>query len=93
MVKKAININADQISITTKYVVYDHSEIVSVFHDMDDDWQFLGAEDVKTEDAVLLSISQIIELDASVKEILNIKKGYSAHRNSKIDSWRIEKDE
>ncbi|MBO4804717.1 MAG: hypothetical protein J5554_01600 [Paludibacteraceae bacterium] len=86
-------INTNQAAITTKYVLYDHSVIVSVYHDMDDDWQFYGVEEVETEDAVLLSISQIIELDASVKEILNIKKGYSAHRNSKIDSWRIEKDE
>ncbi len=86
-------INTNQAAITTKYVLYDHSEIVSVYHDMDDDWQFYGVEEVETEDAVLLSIGEIIELDASVKEILDIKKGYSAHRNSRKDSWRIEKYE
>lgn len=85
--------NLNQAIITTRFVVYEHSEIVTVFHDEEDDWTFFGKEDITTEDALVLSLGEIIKLDNSIDYILNMGKGYTAHRNSKKDNWRIQKYE
>lgn len=79
--------------ITTRYVVNNQSDILSIYHDLEDDWQFMGKEDVSEDDAMVLSIGQILEIDSSVKDVLNIGLGYSAHRNTKNDTWKIQKDE
>jgi hypothetical protein len=79
--------------ITTKYITNYNSDIISVYHDLEDDWQFMGKEDVTENDAIVLSIGQILHIDSSVNEVLNIGIGYSAHRKTKTDSWRIQKDE
>lgn len=79
-------------AITTTYVVRNHSAITNVYHDADGDWQFLGDEEVTEADALVLALGEIIELDPSVKEVLDMKMGCSAHRASKTDAWKINKD-
>jgi hypothetical protein len=79
--------------ITTKYVANKQSVIVSVYHDLEDDWQFMGSEEVTEDDAMVLSMEQIIAIDPTITEILNIGIGYSAHRDSQTDQWRVQKDE
>ena len=86
-------IDNNKAAITTKYITTNNSDIISVYHDLDGDWQFMGKEDVTEDDAVVLSLGQILDIDSSVKDVLNIGKGYSAHRKTKTDSWRIQKDE
>lgn len=78
---------------TTQDVVQEKSPILSVFHDLDGDWQFLGNELVTTENAMIVSLSQIIDIDASVNDILNMPSGYEAHRKSKKKSWKINKSQ
>lgn len=79
--------------ITTKNIASKQSEVLSVYHDLDDDWQFMGVDDVTEDDAMVLSINEIIEIDSTVKDVLDIDLGYSAHRKSKKDKWTIQKDE
>ncbi len=75
---------------TTRYVMKEQSPIVRVLHDEDGDWQFLGDEGNLTEsDAVVISLGEIIELDNSLKEIINLPIGKQALRNDRGESWYI----
>ena len=79
--------------ITTKYIVEKKSPVLSVYHDLDDDWQFIGPEAVTEEDAMVISLEQILIIDPSVEETLKIGLGFSAHRKSKTDKWKVVRDE
>ncbi|MCQ2605658.1 MAG: hypothetical protein MJ204_03840 [Bacteroidales bacterium] len=72
---------------TTKHVIRENSVILHVYHDMDGDWQFLGSEEVTEEDAAIVSLGQILHIDNSLNEILDLKEGTSAHRRYKDEKW------
>jgi hypothetical protein len=73
---------------TTVYVIENNSPIIYVSHDMDGDWQFFGPEkDVEVDKARVVSLEEIIEIDASVKEVLDMPKGTDAHRKSLESEW------
>lgn len=81
--------NKNKACLTTKYVMHDNSPIISVYYDEDEDWQFLGKEDVAEEDAFVISVEQIIEHDPSLKNLPNLNVGQTAYRNNIDDQWEI----
>jgi hypothetical protein len=72
---------------TTKFVIEDRSEIVYVAHDKEGDWQFFSEEDASEQDARIISINEILELDGSLKEILWIPEGTEAWREGVGKEW------
>ena len=88
---KIIEENKNKSAITTKYVVNNNSIIVSVFYDEDGDWQFLGEEEVSEEDAIVVSIQEMIDIDKSLVNLPDLKEGESAYRNNKESIWLIRK--
>ena len=83
--------NKNKSAITTKYVVNNNSIIVSVFYDEDGDWQFLGEEEVSEEDAIVVSIQEMIDIDKSLVNLPDLKEGESAYRKNKESIWLIRK--
>ena len=84
------DVNLNVAVFTTKYVVKEGSPIVYVSHDSDGDWQFFGAEtNVPIENSMLVSLGEIIEMDASIKELLKIPMFSEAHRKNKSSKWEI----
>lgn len=80
----------NQVAYTTKYVTNQYSWIAYVVHDLDDDWHFYGPEQTITErDAALLSIKEIIDLDKTILEVLDMPCGFEAYRNNRDDAWII----
>ncbi|BES62221.1 hypothetical protein [Dysgonomonas capnocytophagoides] len=76
---------------TTKYVLEQQSPIIYVFHYEDDGaWQFSGDEDCDENDYRIVSFEEIISLDASILEVVNIPLGYYAKRKDKESHWDIE---
>ena len=74
--------------ITTKNVINNNFPIIRVIHDEDGDWQFLGDEENLTEDdAVVISIEELLSIDKSVKEVLNMPIEKQAMRINKESSW------
>ena len=71
---KIIEENKNKSAITTKYVVNNNSIIVSVFYDEDGDWQFLGEEEVSEEDAIVVSIQEMIDIDKSLVNLPDLKE-------------------
>lgn len=79
--------------ITSKYVINNDTEILNVYRDLDGDWQFLGNEDLQEEDAKVISLAQILEIDSTISSILNLDAGYCAKRKFLGDKWIIKKDD
>ena len=88
---KIIEENKNKSAITTKYVVNNNSIIVSVFYDEDGDWQFLGEEEVSEEDAIVVSIQEMIDIDKSLVNLPDLKEDESAYRKNKESIWLIRK--
>lgn len=83
----------DEIVISTKNIINKSVPILNVTHDLDGIWQFLNHDvEVKEEDAVVVSIHEIIKIDPTVIEIINIPRGTSTIRKSVGTQWIIFND-
>ena len=69
---------------TTVYVIENNSPIVYVSHDMDGDWQFFGPEEnVEMDKSRVVLLGEIIDMDSSLKELLDLPMGTAAYRQSR----------
>lgn len=77
--------------ITTKNILDKSSDILLVCHDEDDGiWQFLDGKDINEEDALIISLKEIVELDNSISQLLySLPLGWSAFRNNKNSEWEM----
>ncbi|HEX5150762.1 MAG TPA: hypothetical protein VFW07_04910 [Parafilimonas sp.] len=83
--------NSNKAVITTKYIMHYEKDITYVLYDEDGDWQFLSNEQVNEKDAMVVSVQQILERDASLTELPNIKKNQVMVRNSTGSNWVYQK--
>lgn len=75
---------------TTKFVIYNSSPIVYVIHENDGDWQFLGKENnLKEEDAMIISLDEVLLHDPTLMTILNLPEGKEAIRSDIGADWVI----
>lgn len=60
-----------------------------VFHDSDDGmWQFLdSSEDITENDAVIVGLKEIVDLDKTINELHTLPLGWSAYRDDKNSNW------
>lgn len=81
--------------ITTKSILSKKMDITCVFHDNDDGmWQFLdSSEDITENDAVIVGLKEIIDLDETINELYSLPLGWSAYRDDKNSDWIICNDE
>lgn len=78
--------------ITTRFVLENHSPILSVFKDEEGGWQFFGVENnILEEDARVLSLDEMVQMDSTIKNILEIDNGTHAWRENIHQKWKIEK--
>lgn len=74
---------------TTRDVAGGQGDIVAVHHDADDDgWQFLGAGGGSMEEACLVSLKEIVDLDASVLAVADLPPGSHATRAGRDHEWK-----
>lgn len=84
--KKEKDINYNQAVFTSKQAV-DGTPILLVIHDEDGEWQFLTGDTITEADIMLVSVAQIIQLDGTLKQVLEIEKGISVTRQTVGDRW------
>ena len=72
---------------TTRKVLEDRLPILQVTHDEDGDWQFLCGTTIAPEDAKLVCLREIVELDPSVGQLAYLPEGWQAVRKSTGDPW------
>ena len=74
---------------TTTGIVLNQHPILYVFHDSDDgSWQFQSGEEVLEIESKVVSLSRIVKLDPSVKELANLPLGWIAIRESPDQPWK-----
>ena len=57
-------------AITTKGIVSGQRDILLVSHDEDDGmWEFLDGEDVSEENALIVSMSEMVQIDESINKL------------------------
>lgn len=76
---------------TTKQA-FEGEPILYVYHNRDGDWQFHTNAEPNLEDAKLVCLKQITELDPSINDIYHLQYGWRAWRKSKEDEWQYEED-
>jgi len=77
---------------TTKFVVTDKKDITLVHHYKDDGtWQFDSSDPISNyeQDAKVVSLGQILQIDNTLSEIAHLPLGFKAYRKSKKDKWTI----
>jgi hypothetical protein len=68
--------------------VLEGKPILYVTHDTDGDWQFLCGHDNHTEEnAKIISLKQVVELDNTVNDLYEMPKGVEAERDSVGAKW------
>jgi hypothetical protein len=77
--------------ISTRKVVSGDDWIAFVSHDADDGgWQFLdnAPGPLNEVDASVVSLSEIVALDASVNELADLPLGWQAWRDTRHSPWK-----
>jgi hypothetical protein len=80
-------------ALTTKDVVIKKTPILFVSHDEDDGmWQFHCNDDVDMNDAILVSLKEIVDYDSSVTKLADLPFGWIAFRESNQSLWNRKKE-
>ncbi len=75
---------------TCDHVINKERAILFVSHDDDGYWQFLcGSSDHSEENARIISLKEVTELDSSVNDLYELKMNYGARRATKEHKWDI----
>ncbi len=78
--------------ITCSHVLEKSYKVLYVSHDADEDedWQFLcGIESHCVDDARIISLKEILNIDNSLLSIADLPVGYYATRESPCSDWHI----
>lgn len=81
---KKFNDSLDTAVFTTKFVVTDKKAITYVTHEFEDGaWQFFSDDDFDDYESVamIVGLGEIIDLDKTILEIVDLPLGYKATRH------------
>lgn len=88
--KREVQENVNAYVFTSRFMLNEGSPIVFVSHDDDGDWQFLGTEsNLSEEDAMIVSLGEILEYDPTLLSIMDLPVGKEASRISVDDKWNV----
>lgn len=78
----------DTTSIATAPVLAGDEPVLYVSHDADDGmWQFIGTTDASIKNGRIGHLHHLVELDATLIEVLNLEPGQHATRTHVGDAW------
>lgn len=79
-------------AIVCCHIIDDGKPVLYVSHDEDDGmWQFLCGSTHETDEARLVSLRSVFDLDPSVGDLKDMPCGYYAERKTKNDNWIVKK--
>lgn len=75
-------------AFATGPVIDGSKPILLVSHSTDGDWQFLCGTTNRTEDAKLVCLETILDLDGSIAELADLPEGWQASRETSSSPWQ-----
>lgn len=94
--KKEFSNSIDTAVFTTKFVLEDKKTITYVIHEIEDGaWQFFSDDKFENFESVakIVGLREIVNIDPTLTELMNMEMGYVATRKNKNDKWAIQKVE
>ena len=86
----------DTAVFTTRFVIEDKKTITYVTHEIEDGaWQFFSDDKFDDFESVVkvVGLREIINLDPSIIELVEMSEGFIATRNDRLDNWVVRKAE
>ena len=79
-------------TITCCHILENGEPVLYASHDEDDGmWQFLCGKAQETDEAKLVSLKSVFDLDNSVGILKDMPCGYYAERKAQDDEWSVRK--
>ena len=78
-----------QAVFTCVHITEEGKPILHVKHDDDGDWQFLCGGSHLAEDARIIALQEMINIDPSVNKVSNLRCGQTAVRESEESEWKL----
>jgi hypothetical protein len=72
---------------SSRFVMEDQMPILLVFHEENDDWQFLSSHEEHEDELVLVHLAHVLELDPTLRALESLPKEWKAWRWSVEDEW------
>lgn len=80
--------------LTTSYVLCNGSPVTFVLYDEDGDWQLFGDEEVdEEENAYLVSVEEILELEPALRKLPDMQQGQAVVRDKDSTRWFFAEEE
>lgn len=80
--------------LTTSYVLTNGSPVTFVLYDEDGDWQLFGDDEVaEDEDAYLVSVDEMLELEPALRKLPDMQMGQAVVREKDSTRWFFVEDE
>lgn len=80
-------------TLTTKQVMEEGCPILQVIHYSDDhSWAFMCGTTADLDDAMILSMQQVVSTDSTLHQISDLPPGWTATREEPGGNWYREKD-
>lgn len=81
-------------TFTQRQIMAREKPILRISHDADDHgWQFLDGGVISMQDAMLVSLTEIVELDPSMLAVADLDPGWTATRSTPHASWHREQNQ
>ena len=77
----------DVAAITTRQVIEQKFPVLSVTHYSDHSWGFVCGTTDETEDGRVISMSEALEIDPSLREVADLPPGWTARRQMIGGAW------
>lgn len=78
----------DCVTLTTTHVVRNGAPITHAYHDEDDHgWQFYSEHETRTQDAMVVALREIVEIDPRITEVADLTPGWMARREGPGMPW------
>jgi len=74
--------------LTTSYVLTNGSPVTFVLYDEDGDWQLFGDDEVDDdEDAYLVAVEEILEMEPALRKLPDMQPGQAVVREKESTRW------
>lgn len=80
--------------LTTSHVLTKSSPVTYVLYDEEGDWQLFGDEEFdENEDAYLVTVEEILEMEPALRKLPDLQMGQAATRTADSTRWFIVEEE